>query len=345
MNDPRPASRLCADKPQPIGVGDEDLGAAVHAQVEAARALRTCGKLVVDVLDVGPRDHGKIHAVRGQRLDELTEPGRIRLPVGNRGSIPVEDHGLEAAVESWAESGGALDWSPQRPSLVPQRFGRVDPRGPHGGQRRCQRDEVDDREHDREVHPGHVEANIRTRAAVTSAITEWLTIRPNSVPTKIAVSAMNDASIRKLSWIIRRLNPIARRIPIRRPPFDRGASADHAESGDADDETEPHEALDQPAERPARGDSVLEQLVEGVGLDAVRQNADSSFLASARASTPGAEVEVEDRRPDAIAEGRPERLPGGRDPRHGERRLIGEHADHLQLQRRTGLRIANQDRN
>ena len=55
--------------------------------------------MVVDVLDVGPRDHGEIHAVRGQRLDELTEPGRVRLPVGNRGSVPVEDHGLEAAVE------------------------------------------------------------------------------------------------------------------------------------------------------------------------------------------------------------------------------------------------------
>ncbi len=95
------------NQPQPIRVGDEHLGAAIHAQVEAAGPFGTCAELVVDVLDVRPRDHGKVHAVRGERLHELAEPRRVCLPVGNGGSVPVEDDGLEAAVE---RRGQVLPW-------------------------------------------------------------------------------------------------------------------------------------------------------------------------------------------------------------------------------------------
>ena len=81
------------------------------------------------------------------------------------------------------------------------------------------------------------------------------------------------------------------------PPFDDGASADHAKGCDADDQAETHEALDQPVERPARGDGVLEQLVERVGLDTVREERRLDLPRLGAGVDAGREVEVEDRRP------------------------------------------------
>ena len=177
-----------------------------------------------------------------------------------------------------------------------------------------------------------------------SLITVWLTIRPKTVPTTIAVSAMNDDSSRKLSWIIRRLKPIARRTPIcwRRSTTARALITPRAAT---------------PTIRPRPMNPSISRLNVQLAATASSsslssesacrpdaRNADSSFRASARAIDARCEVEVEDRRSHAVAERVPERVLRGRDPGHRERRLVGQHADHLQPDCRLRLRVAHLDR-
>ena len=91
------------------------------------------------------------------------------------------------------------------------------------------------------------------------------------MPTTIAVSAMNEDSIRKLSLHHAALEADRAQDADLLAALDDGARGDHAERGDADDQAEPHEAFDQPVEGEARGDGVVEQLLHRVGLHAVGQ--------------------------------------------------------------------------
>jgi hypothetical protein len=80
-------------------IGSEDLGAPIHAQVQSTGAGGSCLELAVHIADVCPGDDGEIEAGLAHCLDEFTKPGAVRLTVGNRSSVPVEDDRLEAAIE------------------------------------------------------------------------------------------------------------------------------------------------------------------------------------------------------------------------------------------------------
>ena len=81
--------------------------------------------------------------------------------------------------------------------------------------------------------------------------------RPSSVPTTIEVSAMNEDSSRKDAS--HHPPPEADRAHDADllAALDDGAGADDAERGDADEQAEAHEALDEPVERDRAGGDVL----------------------------------------------------------------------------------------
>ena len=83
-------------------------------------------------------------------------------------------------------------------------------------------------------------------------------------------ATMHD-SIRKLSWTRSRSNPIARMTPISCRRSTTARALIDAESGDADDQAEAEETLDDVVERPVEGDEISEFLLEDDRLHAVLQ--------------------------------------------------------------------------
>ena len=82
---------------------------------------------------------------------------------------------------------------------------------------------------------------------------------------------MNDDSIRKTACTIPRRKPIARSTPICWRRSTTARCADHAQRRHADDQPETHEALDQAVEGAVRGQCVVEDLLDRLGLHAVRE--------------------------------------------------------------------------
>ena len=76
-----------------------DLRAAVEAQVQPSRALRTGGQLPVDVAEVGAADDGDLDGVAAQLLDQPPDPSRVGPTVRHRGAVPVEDDGRKGPVQ------------------------------------------------------------------------------------------------------------------------------------------------------------------------------------------------------------------------------------------------------
>ena len=72
---------------------------------------------------------------------------------------------------------------------------------------------------------------------------------------------------------------------------------------------------------------VVDDLLDRLRLEPAREERGLELGGRVRGSTPGASVEVVDRRLDAAREGRVERLLRGRDPDHLERRRVLEDAD------------------
>ena len=127
------------------------------------------------------------------------------------------------------------------------------------------------------------------------------------MPTTIAVSATNDDSSRKHACTMLPAEPDRPQDADLLAALDHRAGADDAERGDADDQAEAHEALDQPVEREARGDGVGEHLLDRVGLHAVGEERRLERLGGARRIGAGREREEVDGRHRAVAERRGQR--------------------------------------
>src|SRR5918995_2788546 len=155
--------------------------------------------------------------------------------------------------------------------LIPQRLRGVDPRRADcRPERRKQRGCVHRAEDDREVHPGYNDREV--------------------VPARLAPDVVDDVDRDdqreqrpdddRRQGDERRLDEEAdldHAAPKSQCPedpdllsaLDDRPRADYAERGDADDQTEAHEALDQPVEGPLDRDRVLEQLFQCVRLEPV----------------------------------------------------------------------------
>ena len=121
--------------------------------------------------------------------------------------------------------------------------------------------------------------------------------------------------------------PIARMTPIcwRRSTTARALMTPSAAT--PDEEPEAQEALDQAVEGEVRGDGVVDDLLDRLGLEPAREEGGLEPGCRVLGVDAGSEPEVVDRRPDAAGERSDERLLRRRDADHLERRRVLEDAD------------------
>ena len=105
---PRRSPRAGTTSSQAVRVGAEDLGAAVHAQVQPAGPGRPRPELPVDVADVRAGDDAEVEARARTAPRRARAARRVGRAVGHRRPVPVEDDGLEAAIERGRQTPAAL---------------------------------------------------------------------------------------------------------------------------------------------------------------------------------------------------------------------------------------------
>ena len=97
------------EQPGTRPVDGEHLRSAVQTEEQLPGAGGPRCKLTVDVANMRPADDGEVHPQRAQLLNERPHRPGVRLPVGDCGSIPVEDDRLEPPGDRSRKRGCAPD--------------------------------------------------------------------------------------------------------------------------------------------------------------------------------------------------------------------------------------------
>src|SRR5215207_7702520 len=191
-----------------------------------------------------------------------------RAPRTRASARAVTRTGLPARLLSTAATTFLAVWA----LLIPERLGRVDPRrADRRAERREQRGGVHRAEDDREVRPRHHDREV-VPARLAPDVVDDVDRDDQREQCPDDDGRQGDEGRLDEEADLDHSAPKSQRPedPDLLPALDNRPRADYAERGDADDQAQTHEALDQPVEGPLDRDRVLEQLFQRVGLEPVR---------------------------------------------------------------------------